>query len=502
MIASVWLGQSLKCYRVYVNNHEGHTAFRDFISTYAQANTYVVVDTTDEAYRLERLPHTNGRDRAALLQRKLQQFYHHHHFRAAHLIKAKLNKPSKDSRRTDQVLFVGLSHADYLQDWLDLLQYQTMVGVYLLPMLSPYLLSQKYVVANNILLCEQLSSGFRQSYFSYGELVLSRLIPENSKSSLSFYLQEIEKTSLYLHSQRMIASPHDLLLLWYGNDANSLAEDIADKLNISFQINEDIIHKKSPTIPPGLLKQYPEFAHMQCLAFGHTPVNLAPESLTRSYKLKQQRKLIYSSTFLISVLGLLVSAYLLWLANNNAMEVAQQQKQIQQYALTDKSVAANIISSSALKARVQLAQNITQLSEASPKILMILLSQALTILPEISLHSLYWQHSPDVVDKPNVQTAILQVQNYQSGWRQSALLSLHIANVSDDKAAVDVIGKLVHLLQTNPDVEQVTLLPQPDNTHASEQGHINADYHKPTMVFKLQLIMRSANSNVADKNAF
>ncbi|MFA6041850.1 MAG: hypothetical protein WC733_10145, partial [Methylophilus sp.] len=117
-------------------------------------------------------------------------------------------------------------------------------------------------------------------------------------------------------------------------------------------------------------------------------------------------------------------------------------------------------------------------------------------------HDLYWQHSPVVADKPNVQTAILKAQNYQSDWRQSALLSLHIADVSDDKAAVDVIGKLVHLLQTNPDVEQVTLLPQPDNTHASEQGHINADYHKPTKVFKLQLIMQSANSNVADKNAF
>lgn len=60
-----WLGE-------FVASEAGLAAFRNVVVRHAHLPALVVVDTVDEDYRSEILPHVQGRARTELLNRKLR----------------------------------------------------------------------------------------------------------------------------------------------------------------------------------------------------------------------------------------------------------------------------------------------------------------------------------------------------------------------------------------------------------------------------------------------
>jgi hypothetical protein len=178
---------------------------------YPAAPVYLIADAVEEDYRLVLLPHASGAARRELIERKLNQFYRGLAYRSAHF----LNR-DQALRKDDRFLFTALNNADFLQDWLMLMQAAGMqlVGVYLLPMLR--LLQPLKLTAPHIVLYEKLASGLRQTYLHHGRVYMSRLVPNmpDAVDRLTvFYQQETEKTRLYLISQRYISAETSLQLV-------------------------------------------------------------------------------------------------------------------------------------------------------------------------------------------------------------------------------------------------------------------------------------------------
>lgn len=510
LVAGVWFGSKLHHYETFENDEDGYDAFDAFIKINNHLNVYLIADAVEEEYRLESLPHTSGRARTELLERKLNQFNRNNLFRTAHFI-----NQDKDKRRDDNFLFVALSNADFLQAWMSIIQANQvpLVGVYMLPMISQVMVQQMKLMAPNILLCEHLSSGLRQTYLSNGRLRMSRLAPVvNIKPNQMayFYLVEIEKTRLYLQSQRFITDQTDLQLVLPSSDENSdiIGKSISQEQGIECKVVNSLAYAKNINISPDLVVKLPELLHMQLLANGHIPDNLAPDQLTKAHKVNITRGAINITTAVVALLGALVSGYSMWQALSNVNETKQlaMQTQVEQqrYEAAAKNFPNTPLPSNELRTAVELAQKVYEYNQYSPKTLMLILSEAISKVPEIGINRLRWMQTPDVnqsdteksvLTNNNLPQQSVSGQSVGSELRQIAFLNAELLNFGGDyRSALTSVNRFVSLLKTDSKIEQVIVLQEPVNTSslANLQGSTKDENtaQRTPPVFKLKIILK------------
>ncbi|MDX1916176.1 MAG: hypothetical protein SFU55_11380 [Methylophilus sp.] len=509
LIAGVWYGTRLHFYETFENNDEGYDAFDLFIKENNNLNVYMIADAIEEEYRVESLPHTTGKARDELIGRKLNQFNRNNLFRTAQFI-----SQDKDKRKDDNYLFVALNNADFLQGWMGVIQanHVPLVGLYLLPMISQYIVQQMKLMAPNILLCEHLSSGLRQTYLSLGRLRMSRLASltdVKSSQKAYFYLVEIEKTRLYLISQRFITDQTELQLVLPSSDENSqvIGKSISQEQGMECRIVNSLAYAKNVNIAPELVAKLPELLHMQLLANGNIPDNLAPEQLTKSYRLNNVRQGINIATLMVGFLGLFIAGYHFWQATQHVDELArvasETQQQYQRYDAVAKDFPSTPIASAELKTAVEIAKNIQQYNQ-TPKQLMLILSSALEHVPEIGINRLHWlQTSNTSIDDTEKSIEEINHKNIVSNngsktnnhLIQVAFLNAELLNFGGDyRAALFSLNRFVNQLKLNPHVEQVVVLQEPVNVSslANLQGSTldeNTSERTPA-VFKLKIILK------------
>jgi hypothetical protein len=515
LTAGVWFGSRLHYYQAFLNNEEGYAAFDTFIKSHHQLNVYLIADAIEEEYRLETLPHTTGSARAEMLERKLNQFNRNNLFRSAHFI-----QQEQDKRRNDHYLFVALSNADFLQGWMAVIQVNQvpLVGLYLLPMMSQYIVQQMKLMAPNILLCERLSSGLRQTYLSNGRVRMSRLAPMvdiKPNQMAYFYLVEIEKTRLYLLSQRFIFDHTELQLVLPSIDENStsIGKSISAEQGLECKVVDYLTYAKHINIAPDLVTKHPELLHMQLLANGNLPDNLAPDQLTKAYRINKIRSAIYVATVVIGVCGFMMVGFSLYQAKQHQaalVEAAREtQVQLQRYEAVAKNFPDSPIPSADLKTATDIANTIAQYRQ-TPQEMMQVLSDALSQLPEIGIDRLRWVQtsSPEAADTEqmvgattadttNVATPTNGNQLVQVGFLNAELLNFG----GDYRAALTSVNRLVNLLKNHPKVSQVVVLQAPVNvsSFASLQGTTldTQNAQRAPAVFKLKIILKQAVPQVA-----
>lgn len=504
LIAGIWYGTKLHHFETFDNHEQGYEAFDQCLKKYPQVNVYMIADAIEEEYRLESLPHTTGSTRAELLERKLNQFNRNNLFRTAHFI-----QQDKDKRRDDQFLFVALNNADFIQGWMSIIQANQMplVGLYLLPMISQYTVQQMKLAAPNILLCERLSSGLRQTYLSHGRLRMSRLAPMvdvKPNQMAYFYLVEIEKTRLYLQSQRFVTDQTELQLVMPSLDDASavIGKSISQEQSMECKIVDSLAYAKNINIAPELVVKHPELLHMQLLANGHIPDNLAPEQLTKAYRLSNVKQGIYVATILIVLIGLLVAGYSVWQGRQHKQMIAQlaqdTQQQNMRYEAVAKDFPATPIPSADLKNAVDMAQAIGRYQH-TPETLMRIVSAALAPIPEIGIDRLRWLQTSniDIADTEQSTTNSGAVSTTVGGdsLRQVAFINAELLNFDGDyRAALATVNRFVSNLRANTNVEQVTVLQEPVNvsSFANLQGTTNDENTtaRAPAVFKLKIVLK------------
>ncbi|MBM4180760.1 MAG: hypothetical protein FJ209_04305 [Betaproteobacteria bacterium] len=184
---------------------EGWQMFNDLLLRHANVPVAVAVDTVDELYRPDPLPHARGRDRREMTERRLRQIMHHSPYRAA-----LRQEPMGDDSRRDHYLMMGLTNPAMLAPWLDILHVRGtwLAGIWLVPALAPALARRLGLGSARLLLVSEQTGGLRLSYLEHGELRFSRLAPVDSRqheNPLESYADEIERTRQALVGQRLLA---------------------------------------------------------------------------------------------------------------------------------------------------------------------------------------------------------------------------------------------------------------------------------------------------------
>lgn len=541
LLAGIWHAGKLQGCQSFVNHEDGYAAFAEFMQSHQSVPVYLMVDAVEEDYRLESLPHTTGTAKRELINRKLNQFYRGLDYRTAHFISR-----DKDKRKDDNYLFAALNNDEFMKGWVAVLQQldAQLVGVYLLPMLSRLLAKQLKLTGSNILLCERLSSGLRQSYFHNGYLSMSRLVPnvpDDASKLAYFYLVETEKTRLYLMSKRFISldTRMQLVLASADGETQSISQAISqeqgmDCLNIN--LTEMV---KNLELPLAQLRQQPELLHMQLLADGNLVDNLAPEKLTKSYRFKRLSHAIKLVSLLIGIVGVSTSVWLLLqgLSYQSDYEQAVQDTLLQEYRYREaaRNFPDTAIDASNLQIAVELDNKIAAYPK-SPRRMMQVLSAALALpaqgtlnkntvnkdmqvqaLDNVQLNRLRWMFSEDINVKdddklmPLPQSAATpsQVNNsapisaqpgalYEIGFVTAEIIGFN----GDYRAAINTVNRYVANLQSDQRVAAVEVLQEPVNVSsyvdlkgstADEQSMLKQAAH-----FKLKVILKSQDQQRSD----
>lgn len=521
LLAGLWYAGKLQGCQRFVNDESGHSAFAEFLRRHPSIPVYLIVDGVEEDYRLESLPHTSGNAKRELIARKLNQFYRGLHYRTAHFLGR-----DKDKRRDDHYLFAALNNDEFIQGWVAVMQQvdAQLVGIYLLPMLSKLLIKHFKLTAPNILLCEQLSSGLRQTYFYNGRLSMSRLVPnvpEDASKLAYFYLVETEKTRLYLMSKRFISLETRINLVLASADGatSHISQAISQEQGLDCVDINTTEMAKSLGLPLDMFVQKPELLHMQLLANGNLVDNLAPEKLTRNFQFWQLKQAIKIVTVAVGIVGLCLSAWVFFqgITYQTAYEQAIQDTILQEHRYKEvaKSYPATNISANDLKLAVELDEKITAYAK-SPRRMMQVLSAALgqeanqPPLDNIQLDRLHWTLSNDLNIRDNDKASPLPLPSGTSGagadvnvavpadanaLYEVGFVTAEIAGFSGDyRAALDTVNRYIANLKMDARVGSVALLQEPVNvsSFADLQGSTADELsaQRPPAYFKFKIILK------------
>lgn len=525
LLAGIWRAGKLQTHQVFMNDDAGHQAFSVFLAQFPATPVYLIADAVEEDYRLESVPHATGPANRELIERKLNQFYRGLEYRTAHFV----NRES-DKRKDDKYLFVALNNDDFLQDWIAAIQSVEvqLVGIYLLSMLSQVLIQQLKFAEPHVLLCEKSSSGLRQTYLHNGSLRLSRLVPNvpSEASQLGyFYLDEIEKTRLYLISQRFITRETSLSLMLVSADggAQEICQGISQESGlVCSDVNVSPFANKLG-LSTSLIQKMPELLQMQLLASGHVVDNLAPAPLTKQYQFGKIKSAIRIATVVLAVLGLSASAWVFeqGLDHKYAMDQAKQDTLIQQqrYDEVAKNFPVTPISATDLKTAVELDRSIAAYPK-SPRRIMQVVSAALEqstqnkqdqqgTLDRVQLNRLRWVLTNDanLKDDDKLMTSPVSAGNAQANATQNvatdpnqlkelSFVSAEIAGFNGDyRGALNTVNRFISNLKADKRVAAVEVLQEPVNmsSYVDLQGSTTDEQstQRQPALFKLKVILKA-----------
>ena len=189
----------------------------EIFGRFAQASVRVLVDSVEEDYRFETLPHTWGSARRQMVTRRLNQFY-----RATPYRTALFQGRESGRRRDDRFLFLALTRPELFEPWRALFQEHgvAVAGVHATALVHQRLADRLEFGSPHLLLVSRASGGLRQSYFFGRRLRLSRLTPLDASSGpqVTPYAAEIGKTRLYLSGQRHLGGDETLAVGLLGDE--------------------------------------------------------------------------------------------------------------------------------------------------------------------------------------------------------------------------------------------------------------------------------------------
>lgn len=188
----------------FPGDEDGIARFASRLAAQSARTQYsVLVDVPDEGFNAEFVPAIRGRDRRAMIQRKLaQQFYGSPYAAALSLGR------EKEGRRDERMLFAALTRPTQIDPWIAALTAARVRvrGVHSAPFVLDSVMARAQLPAGAYLLVNYTPAGIRQTYFHGGRLRFSRLSGGHDlrfADQLQLSAEEIRKTLAYLSAQRL-----------------------------------------------------------------------------------------------------------------------------------------------------------------------------------------------------------------------------------------------------------------------------------------------------------
>lgn len=467
----------------------GLEAFASYLAHHRGSVYMLLADVAEEGFQLEDIPHAAGKDRAALIARKLAQYFY-----GTPYIQALSQGRLKEGRRDERLLFMGLTRPQHFEPWLAALRATRSVlsGIYSLPQTVPGL--QVKDMPPRVLFITLTRGGLRQSFFVDGQLRFSRLTAlATGSQEESAIATTIEATKMhqYLVGQRLIERGKPLATRVLVHPANISAMRARCPDNAELQFDFLDLQQEAKRLglhtPPADSRAEMLFCH---LLVKQTPTGqFAPSAERQYYRLWQTRFGLKGVSGLILVGGLLFAAKLgidTLRMQDNIDSIATLTRQDQQrYDAVLQSLPQIPLSTDKLRALVDRYEAVLQRA-LGPEPLLVQLSQSLDAYPTIEIERIDWS----IVDqlppptKDEIRPADLAGGPYAIA-RVDARLP--IALVGNQRGQLTLVADFVKHLEA-PAATHVQILQQPVDTQSGQtlkSSDENRSLEAPRFAFSL-----------------
>lgn len=496
---------------MFTYSDEGLGAFKSYLAEIRRPlPVQMLVDAVEEDYRFEALPHSTGRDRSALVNRKLKQ-----HYRNTPYLSAQLRGRDADKRRDDRYLFCALTNPELIAGWVQaVIECELpLAGIYLLPTVSQGLVERLQLAQTNLLLVSSNSSGLRLTFLRERTLRISRLarIDATTPQAIKNYAEEISNTRLYLHALRVMTLDEQLSVLIVDSDDTlaELAEIVArDNPNIECHCltRAEIVARLGIAAPA--LDSSADALYLHLLGLHAPDSNLAPANVTFGYRRQKLRRGINTAAGVTAFVMAVMGAYNWYRIYDINLEIrsdsesaarqtaARQIAELQaQYREATRQYPAAPTSGENLRSAVEISQKIGATTR-SPETMMTIISRVLEHSPAITVKRFGWKYGATNIepggktDEPGFAAAA------GSARRQSGLIDGEVRPFrGDHRAAIETINGFASLLAQQPEVAEVkiTKLPLNINPAAALSGNTtDSGELAGTAEFKLLLVFKPA----------
>ena len=484
-----WGGNHISECEVFANDENGHAEFADYLAGCERMPTSLMVDTVEEDYRFETLPHAFGSDRAQMVARKLRQHYRNTPYMTSWLLGRDASK-----RRDDRFLFSALTNPELIDEWLKAVIARgfPIAGIYLLPMVSAALPQKLDLRAGNLLIVGQHSSGLRLTFFRDRQFRLSRLTRgDTSRGSdrARFFGEEISNTRLYLHALRTMTLDEQLtvLLLDRSDELLDVAATVArDNPSVDcVRLGRQELATRLG-LSESMLEISPYVLYLQLLGFKAPQSNHAPASVTVGYRRFRARRGVYAGTAALALAAIVwVGADLLktWELRGAQDVAARNTEQLAaQYLQITRQFPAAPASAESLKSTVEIAAKLRK-DARTPLTMMAIISRALDSNPNIIVKEFDWKYGTSDIDADNRKAGDAGVKPVSTPvfdprlqikpalvMKQSAIIEGEIRPFRGDyRAAIDTINGFAERIRNDPSVAEVSVKKLPLNVNPSLQ---------------------------------
>ena len=225
--------------REFAVSGAGASAFELYLGTMANVPTHLFTDLAEEDFRLDTIPHVGGRDRDAILNRKLSQIFRNTPYRHA-----LLQGREADGRRDDRVFYTAITNPEVLRPWLEIIDRfkVPLAGIHSAAVFSAVLLDElDLLFPHTLLVTFTPGDAMRQSYFRDREIKFSRLTPidlEEGQSLGTMIAEETTRTWQYLDSLRHFSQDDrlEVCILVHPNDRRMIEPELRDFAQLQYRI--------------------------------------------------------------------------------------------------------------------------------------------------------------------------------------------------------------------------------------------------------------------------
>jgi hypothetical protein len=398
--ALTWQNSLLVPGECFLADEQGQDEFNRYLSVLPDSPLYLVADVSEEDFRLETVAHVMGRDRNALLERKLAQFFRTTEYRAA-----RVQGREVSGRRDDKVLFSALTNHEQITFWVDLILAQKipLKGILSAPWLMELFAEfmQLGQVSHLLLVNLEEKSGLRQTYIQSGRLKFSRLISLATvrvSNLAETIVAECNHARQYLERLKLLPrdQPLEIHLSVQGEIEEEISEGLVDGTDLRFHLHETGIVAAEFGLDPALEdgQGVVFLALMQALRTKGLFNIYGSAAAIRYHRLRQIRRGLIVVTSLLFVAVAAIGFSLLTdgfkqRGIQNLLDSETKQFEQQYQALQQKYPETPIPA----KTMLNIVESVDMIRRqtAYPMEMMNFVSQALAVCPDIRLQKFDWK---------------------------------------------------------------------------------------------------------------
>ena len=468
-------GGTVQAEGAFAADEAGQAAFAAYLTEHHRSVFMLLTDIPEEGFQLDEVPPSSGKDRQAIIKRKLAQYFYGTPFALA-LSQGRL----KTGRRDERLLMMALTRPQHLEPWLNTLRETSTIlsGVYSLPQTVLQLLPAD--AAPQLLLITQTHGGLRQTFFADRQLRFSRLTTlatGSAEESAIATALEASKMHQYLSSQRLLerGKPLTTRVLAHPAQLSAIRERCRDSAMLHFEFADLLDEAKRTGLRSSLVDSHAELLFCHLLEKKPPAEQFAPPAERQFHRLWQTRFALKGASAVILAGGLLFAAKqgLELMQMQSTVEQIQQQNRLdqQRYDATLQSLPKIPLSIDNLRSLANRADQLVKRAQG-PAPLLVQLSQSLDAFPIIAVERLEWKITEQIESALAVNGVAVPSPlpaNMASGPYAQVIVAaqLPIGMAGNQRGQLDLVADFSKHLGSAPDT-LVTILQQPVDTQSGK----------------------------------